>query len=203
MRSLGNTWKSEHCLPKFTIAFKNKDGTAHDEKMAVGIQLHHEDYDFVYDTGVENAECPTNHFMFEMLPNELGVNVWDESCWRIEPKRRDGSSLGRDEVETGKEIDVLVTMFYDDSRTRNRIPGIADRGGQMGAPKSFKCVVGPGEPISMKLIVPHNNDGDNTITITNGSSLEGRGLNVMNELALTPHPLTYPIHLPSQYSLLL
>ena len=180
-------WTREHCLPASTIVFRKKDGTVYDEEMTVGIQLHHEEYDFETSRR-KNSGSLITHLTNYVVFRTNGRSGWDNNCWRIEPKRRDGSSLGRDEVETGKEIDVLVTLFYDD--------GQGDQCEQMGVPKSFKCVVGPGEPISMKLIVPHNNDGDNTITITNGSSLEGRGLNVMNGIALTPHPLTYPIKPP-------
>ena len=140
----------------------------YDEKFAVTIELQHNDFDFEYDAGVaNNTGYVTNGFAFEMNPHEQGVVTFDHECWRILPKRYDGSSLGSDALEIGKEIDAMVVMYYDD--------GQGTRGKQMGTSKSFKFVVRPGGPSNMKIIIPNNKKSNKTITIMNGSSLNGTG----------------------------
>ena len=153
--------------------------------MVVWLHLQHDEFDFIYDPQ-QNQALQTNEFRFGMVghgekdekgnilePDE-GVMTYDPQSWRIQPKLLDGSSLGRDEVETGKEIQVMISLRYDNKGVR---------GEEMGRPKLFKCLVAPGLPESMELVVPGNNDGDDTITVTNGSSLEGKGV-MRNKLCL-------------------
>ena len=166
VRSLGHTWSGAHCLPTFTMKFKKQDGSAYIEKFVVWLHLSNEDFDFIYDPLQDGDKVQLNTFPFEMEETDEGKVNYDPQAWRIEPKLHDGSSLGREEVETGKEIPVMVSLFYggpDESR-----------GAQIGHSKSFTCLVAPGLPESLELIPSGNNhDRNGVITVTNGSSLEG------------------------------
>ena len=204
MRSLADNWGATHCLPEFSILLKTMDDNSFEDSINLWLHLHHNDFDFIYDPG-PNLEKKKNEFRFDMVghgqtdddgnilePDRGKVN-YDLQAWRIQPKLLDGSSLGRDEVETGKEIDVMVSIFYD--ATKGGEGCVETKGDRIGRPKLFKCLVAPGLPESMELVVPGNNDGDDTITVTNGSSLEGKGM-MRNKLCL-PNPSTNPPYQPT------
>ena len=175
MHYLGDDWTNTHCLPPFTIEFKKNDGTYYEEDITVFLELHHDDFNFIYDPGEtkegEQMEYKTNEFAFSMDPSEGGRVIYDIDTWRIEPKKHDGSSLSRDEVETGKEIAVMFSLFYGRLETDDVIPDNWHKGDLMGKPKLFKCIVGPGLPDSICVEI----DGNDAINITNGNSLEGKG----------------------------
>ena len=212
-------WKNEYFLPKSFLVFKTKDGTIYDEKLGVCYELYHEDYDFICygpkTMGQKHRDAMKRkpNFMFSSFDLKLSPFGWSEKQWSIEPKFLDNSSPSPAfELEPGKEIDVLVTLFYF-SKVSGSLGG---KGEQMGSPKSIKCVIGPGRPVSVKLVVSNNKQGDKTITITNGSnSLKGKGLNYsMNLFTLLLlyyptrpsthpriHPLISPINSSSLYTL--
>ena len=142
MCSIHEEGKNEYFLPKSLLVFKTKDGTIYREKLGVRYEFHHEEYDFISygpkTMGQKHRDAMKRkpNFMFSSFDLKLSPFGWCEKQWSIEPKSLGGSFPSPAfELEPGKEIDVLVTLFYYSHQNEQR-------GEQMGPPKSLKCVVG-------------------------------------------------------------